>query len=75
MAIILGVVSFQMGISNYCFGALKWYERLAFIISALFFITFVFTKVYPCLFIAMVLFVVNMAWAFKQRKQYQTTIN
>ena len=58
MAIILGITSLQMGISNYCFGALRRYERLAFIIGGLLYVTFVFWKWYPFLFIGMALFLV-----------------
>jgi TRAP transporter 4TM/12TM fusion protein len=69
VAIILGVISLQMGISNYCFGALRQYERLAFIIGGLLCVTFVFTTVYLYFLLGAALFVVNTAWLFTKRGQ------
>jgi TRAP transporter 4TM/12TM fusion protein len=73
-AMILGIVSLQMGISNYCFGALKQYERVAFIISALLMITFVFWKWYPLISVGMALFVVLVLARYLERKKQSSTV-
>jgi len=61
VAIISGIVSFQMSISNYCFGALRQYERLSFAITAALLIVFIFTDGYVYLFAGMALFGVSTA--------------
>jgi len=74
-AILLSVLSMQMGISGYCFGKLGWYARSSFIIAALLYISFVFTQgqTYLYLFAGLALFAVTTAWQLSQKRQGKAT--
>ena len=67
VAIILGIVSLQMGISNYGFTLLRNAERINFLLTGLLFLTFVFTKGYPWLLAGAALFIIGIGWQFSRR--------
>lgn len=69
IGIISGVVLLQFGISNYCFGLLRQYERIALIIAGLLCVAFVFTGGYIYFFIGTALFLAIIAWRFRQKRQ------
>lgn len=71
-AIILGITSLQIGISNYFFGILGQYERPVFILAALLFLAFVFTQGYPFIFAGIVFFLMAATSQFTKRKRGQS---
>ena len=68
VTIILGIVSLQMGISNYGFTLLRNAERINFLLTGLLFLTFVFTKGYPWLLAGTALFIVGIVWQLSRRR-------
>ena len=69
MAILVGIVSLQMGISNYCFAFLRRAERSAFLLAGLLCLIFVFTQSYLFLLAGIALFIVGIARQFMGRRQ------
>lgn len=75
VAIIFGVVSLQMGISNYCLALLRIHERSAFLLAALLCIAFVFTQSYPLLLAGAALFITSLARQFIRRRELRATMH
>ena len=69
LAIIAGIISLQMGISNYCFGLLRQQERLGLALAGALLITFVFTKVFIFLFPGIGLLGLIIIWRATHRLQ------
>ena len=68
-AIILGVMSLQVALSNYFNTALRRNERLVFLIAALFCLSFPFLKVYPYFYVGIALFAISITRQFMRGRQ------
>lgn len=69
VAILVVILSLQIGVSNYCFTHLRLDERIGFIIASLFSLAAVFTKDELFFFIGLALFVVSTVRQFTIRKK------
>jgi len=74
-AILLSVLSLQIGISGYCFGKLEWNAMASFIVSALLLITFVFVYNYLYLLAGLAIFIVAVAWRMNKRGQRRAVVS
>jgi TRAP-type uncharacterized transport system fused permease subunit len=74
-AIILGIISLQVALSNYFNIGLQKNERYIFLIAALFCLAFTFLKVYPYFYIGIALFAISVIRQIIKRNQLNACLN
>jgi len=60
-AILVAIFALQIGVSNFCFVTLRWWETIAFLAAAVLCLVEVFIRIHSFFFVGLVLFIVSLA--------------
>ncbi|MFQ5826468.1 MAG: hypothetical protein ACE5IA_03830 [Dehalococcoidia bacterium] len=69
LAILIAITSLQIGLSSFCFTALRPNERIAFVAASLLCLIAVFAHNNTFLFVGIPLFLLSIAWQLIRRRQ------